>query len=578
MERGIARLVLVAVVLCVWPLAAAEASYPAPAFLYAAPSEVPINDLVPPGSPTRVTLFRGQPRVANDGTWYSLYSFPLPANPDPIEYTRNYVMLENGAPYIREGLQLPGSLEFAPVADQPYSQQPFFDISIAGDGTVAQIVRGTDAFGLLPDGTPDPGDLAFPVEQRDAVVLDREIVLQGGDEVDVLPGVEYPRNAVESLSVVKAASVDRLLVKADLDTGEGTFDPDTPVVVNVTNPGSLDAEYTLRFTTDDSWSVPGLGWNLSSLTANEEDIDYNADGSILLGVDIEGEPYNLDGAIVYYNALTDTYESIAREGDPSPLADRVYDSLFNKPVALNDNGDIAFIGSVSGTSATDGILVVNGNVVAQEAMTVGTVVPGPLQLGHANANIEMDDEGNVIWYGAWNELKDNVCPDNPDIESSYVIFEGIFFNDQVLIEGGVTEVHDITIDGTYYPTLVVKDLPNTGFAGFHVSPDGRWLIVHAYLAEPSDDICAFSINNDATPVAQVMILVDLDALGEFVAGDMNCDGVINNFDIDPFVLALTDPAGYEAQYPDCEIALGDINGDGVVNNFDIDPFVALLTD
>jgi len=60
-------------------------------------------------------------------------------------------------------------------------------------------------------------------------------------------------------------------------------------------------------------------------------------------------------------------------------------------------------------------------------------------------------------------------------------------------------------------------------------------------------------------------------------GDMNCDGLINAFDIDPFTLALTDPAGYQAAYPNCNIMNGDVNGDGAVNAFDIDPFVDLLT-
>jgi len=63
----------------------------------------------------------------------------------------------------------------------------------------------------------------------------------------------------------------------------------------------------------------------------------------------------------------------------------------------------------------------------------------------------------------------------------------------------------------------------------------------------------------------------------FLPGDLNCDGAINNFDIDPFVLALTNPAGYAQQYPNCNRMLADINGDGIVNNFDIDPFVLLLT-
>ena len=63
----------------------------------------------------------------------------------------------------------------------------------------------------------------------------------------------------------------------------------------------------------------------------------------------------------------------------------------------------------------------------------------------------------------------------------------------------------------------------------------------------------------------------------FPLGDLNCDGTLNNFDIDPFVLALTDAPGYAAAYPECDVMLADMNEDGSVNNFDIDPFVALLT-
>ncbi|GEM_PF-1760313 len=60
-------------------------------------------------------------------------------------------------------------------------------------------------------------------------------------------------------------------------------------------------------------------------------------------------------------------------------------------------------------------------------------------------------------------------------------------------------------------------------------------------------------------------------------GDLNCDGVVNVFDIDPFVLALTDSSAYQATFPGCSIMNADANGDGSVNVFDIDPFVALLT-
>ncbi|MGE0481794.1 MAG: YncE family protein [Phycisphaerae bacterium] len=61
-----------------------------------------------------------------------------------------------------------------------------------------------------------------------------------------------------------------------------------------------------------------------------------------------------------------------------------------------------------------------------------------------------------------------------------------------------------------------------------------------------------------------------------VAGDLNCDGVVDNFDIDAFVLALTQPAVYDTLLPDCTRNNANINGDAFVDNFDIDPFVALL--
>jgi hypothetical protein len=60
-------------------------------------------------------------------------------------------------------------------------------------------------------------------------------------------------------------------------------------------------------------------------------------------------------------------------------------------------------------------------------------------------------------------------------------------------------------------------------------------------------------------------------------GDLNCDGAVDFDDVNPFVLALSDPAGYATAYPNCNILNGDCNGDGQVNFDDINPFVALLS-
>ena len=66
-------------------------------------------------------------------------------------------------------------------------------------------------------------------------------------------------------------------------------------------------------------------------------------------------------------------------------------------------------------------------------------------------------------------------------------------------------------------------------------------------------------------------------------GDLNCDCTVDDYDIDPFVIALTSARNavpfdeYYALWPDCDPMKADINGDGNVDNFDIDPFIALLT-
>ena len=59
-------------------------------------------------------------------------------------------------------------------------------------------------------------------------------------------------------------------------------------------------------------------------------------------------------------------------------------------------------------------------------------------------------------------------------------------------------------------------------------------------------------------------------------GDLNCDDRLDAFDIDAFVMAISEPAAYEAAYPDCDRDLADCDGDGEVDLLDVDAFVELL--
>jgi hypothetical protein len=59
-------------------------------------------------------------------------------------------------------------------------------------------------------------------------------------------------------------------------------------------------------------------------------------------------------------------------------------------------------------------------------------------------------------------------------------------------------------------------------------------------------------------------------------GDVNCDGVVDFGDINPFVLILSNFQVWQQTYPSCPWHNGDIDGNGSVGFQDINPFVALI--
>ena len=58
-----------------------------------------------------------------------------------------------------------------------------------------------------------------------------------------------------------------------------------------------------------------------------------------------------------------------------------------------------------------------------------------------------------------------------------------------------------------------------------------------------------------------------------IPGDVNCDGLVNGLDVTAFVLAMTDPGSFAAQYPMCGIMGADLTGDCQVNEEDVQAFV-----
>lgn len=122
---------------------------------------------------------------------------------------------------------------------------------------------------------------------------------------------------------------------------------------------------------------------------------------------------------------------------------------------------------------------------------------------------------------------------------------------------------------TINPSLAISGYPSEWTAFVVRMPSaGSGRIAFRYFVTNAGP---FGANSD-------YIGLDTFSLLPYVLGDVNGDGVVNNLDIAPFVLGLTNPAAFETQFPYVTLGIaGDVNNDGAVNNLDIAPFVALLT-
>lgn len=113
----------------------------------------------------------------------------------------------------------------------------------------------------------------------------------------------------------------------------------------------------------------------------------------------------------------------------------------------------------------------------------------------------ISDQGRVLWYGAWN-----------DVASSN---EGLFLDDTLLVQEGVT-----TVDGIVIQTLRgIQD-------GYTMSSGGRYILFEAVLADGRDG--AFQIEFDACPgnIAADPV-TDLNDLTVLLASFGACNGQSN---------------------------------------------------
>ncbi|MGD8454650.1 MAG: hypothetical protein PVJ57_22785, partial [Phycisphaerae bacterium] len=129
-------------------------------------------------------------------------------------------------------------------------------------------------------------------------------------------------------------------------------------------------------------------------------------------------------------------------------------------------------------------------------------------------------------------------------------------------------------------TYRVEEERSAGPGAFPAGAGGRLGVFTYYLESGNHSVVAVG---DAA--GSVVERLDYGSGGDFggsgpvyLIADSNCDGLVSNFDITPFLLAMEGREGWEALY-DCDyLCANDLTGDGLVNNFDLSPFISCLAD
>jgi probable HAF family extracellular repeat protein len=202
---------------------------------------------------------------------------------------------------------------------------------------------------------------------------------------------------------------------------------------------------------------------------------------------------------------------------------------YSRAEAVNNSGQIVGYSSIdyTGQYAREAVLWQNGQMIE-----LGPLVPDDPGTGHrfqADA-VDINDFGEIVGWG----------------ELGWTSVSGVVWS------GGMRRLFPDLIPAGFPYNLFPVAINNAGqIACYGSIPEEYYQ--RAFILTPR--ICR-----------------------DFLTGDANCDGVVNNFDIDALVLALTDADSWDEGNSRCNWLCNlDVNRDGGVNNFDIDPFVSCLT-
>jgi hypothetical protein len=241
-------------------------------------------------------------------------------------------------------------------------------------------------------------------------------------------------------------------------------------------------------------------------------------------------------AAIYFN---DTV--LAQKGDTAPdLNGDTYNigTSAATRVHMNDNRDYVFLTPLTGDSSANQAIIRNNvfsDALDEVVIRKGDPVPG--LPGHVitslgtGAQPMITENGDVIWYGQW----------DGDAGTNH----GLFINDQLIIQRGVTQ----TSDGDLITTVAGTTSSSNGIStSFDVSQNGQYILVRAML------------NNSTSERA--VLLVEVEDSSKCAPADLDCNGVVDGADL-AILLGAWGPCA------DCDDCDADLDGSCEVDGADL---------
>lgn len=203
--------------------------------------------------------------------------------------------------------------------------------------------------------------------------------------------------------------------------------------------------------------LPGSALTVADLETDSNEFDFSNTNHVIYGADLTGTVS--DNGVYRWDGTTNT--NLAIEGGSSPVGGRTWANLSSAKVSISGNGNhYAHTGVLSGDTATDNVIIVDGALFKQEGDSV-TTGSGTWQLtSFGTVGAQVSDNGDVLWYGDWND---------PTTTQD----TGIFYNSQLLVQEGVTVIDGMTV-------ITVRSFADT----LVMSDNGLYVLVELELDDP----------------------------------------------------------------------------------------------